>query len=198
MKITYWTSLFFCFFITVLSAQNGIESTAKYALDKNSKKTESNFNTLHFNSFKSKERINIGYNENDAIWCIIKCKNVTRTKLNRLLLIDNIFIDSVTCWVQGKIAFMGDRTSIQDEYISAYTIPIEFNENEEIEIKLRIKKNISILNFNYYFDSANIVSNSSRNHLALISVFIGFLIFLVFFYTFIFCQNRKKIYFIFI
>lgn len=198
MKITYWTSLFFCFFIAVLSAQNGIESAAKYALDKNSKKTESNFNTLHFNSFKSKERINIGYNENDAIWCIIKCKNITRTKLNRLLVIDNIFIDSVTCWVKGKIAVMGDRTSIQDAYISAYTIPIEFKENEEIEIKLRIKKNISLLNFNYYFDSENIVSNSSRKQLGIISIFLGFLLFLIFFYIFIYFHNRKKIYFIFI
>jgi signal transduction histidine kinase len=198
MKITYWNSLLCCFFATFLSAQKGIESRAKYALDKNSKKTESTYNSLHFKSFKSKERINIGYNENDAVWCVIKCKNTTNAKLKRLLVIDNIFLDSVTCWIKGKSTVMGDRTSIQDAYISAYTIPIEFESKEEIEIKLRIKKTISILNFNYYFDTEKTISNSSRNQLGLISVFIGFLLFLIFFYTFIYYHNRKKIYFIFI
>lgn len=174
MKITYWNSLLCCFFATFLSAQKGIESSAKYALDKNSKKTESTYNSLHFHSFKSKERINIGYNENDAVWCVIKCKNTTNAKLKRLLVIDNIFLDSVNCWMKGKSAVMGDRTSIEDAYISAYTVPIELKAKEEIEIILRIKKTISILNFNYYFDTEKTISNSSRNQLGLISVFIGF------------------------
>lgn len=197
MKITYLTSLLFCFVISIFSAKNDIESEAKFAIDKNSKKTILTFSDLVFKSFKQKEELNIGYNENDALWCVIKCKNTTNSQLNRLLVFDNIFIDSITFWVQGKNSVMGDRTGRQDKYISAYTIPLEFKANEEIEIKLRIKKTISILNFSYYFDEEETLSKSSRNHLGLISIFLGFLLFLIFFCAFIIFYTRKKIYVIF-
>lgn len=199
MKINCWISVLFHFFITsVIFSQNIIQSEGRFALDKNSKKTVSNFNTLKFTPLKCNEEINLGYNENDALWCVIHCKNPSNKKIKELLIIDNIYIDSITYWINDCIGnLIGDRTSNQDAYISAYTIPIEINPNQEIEIKLRIKKTISFLNFKYYLDSEITVSKTSRNQLSLISVFLGFLLFLIFFYAFVLFYNRKKIYLVF-
>lgn len=198
MKISCWISFLFVLLLSNAFAQNEIESGGRFSIDRGSKETVSSFEKLPFEALKERQVVNIGYNVNDAIWCIIKCRNTTDHEAKKLLVFDNIFLDSISWWMNGAHGVMGDRTAMQDEYISGYTLPVELAPHDSTEIRIRIKKTISLLHFSYQIKSQASVSKESREHLSIVSVFLGVLIFSIFFYCFILFKNRKRIYYIFI
>lgn len=190
MKTTCLISFLFVFNFTFTQSSKQVFFDAKYAIDINSSWKLKDVNKNTFIDFA--ERLNIGYNKNDAVWCLINITNKENKKLKTWLCFNNNHLDSITFFDGKTTKLLGDRTTNSSPFISTQASEIELLPNEKKLIITRIKKGISYLDFSISISNSYNLNKQSSQKIALLSFFLGFISLLVLFNGLLFLINKKK------
>lgn len=194
MKIIYFLSFLFLFNLTSGQNTTGLLIDAKFAIDTNS--TWKNNPLEHkFYPFNKLQNINIGYNKNATVWCWFKIKNIDSIKTKKTwLCFDNNHIDSLVFFDGIKQGILGDRTRFSSPFINCQSFEINLNPNQTKIFLVKVKKEISFFEFGYKFEDDNNLIRQSRLRIAIISLFLGFILVLVLFNFILFYVSKKKLY----
>jgi signal transduction histidine kinase len=190
MKTTCLISFLFVFNFAFAQSPKQVFFDAKYAIDINSSWKLKDVNKYPFIDFK--ERLNIGYNKNDAVWCLINITNKENKKVKTWLCFNNNHLDSITFFDGKTTKLLGDRTTNSSPFISTQAFEIELLPNEKKLIITRVKKGISYLDFSISISNSNNLNKQSSQKIALLSFFLGFISLLVLFNGLLFLINKKK------
>jgi signal transduction histidine kinase len=194
MKIIYFLSLSLVLTIGAYG-QGRIALDAKYAIDTNSSWNINELESKNFKPFEPDQRLNIGYNKNSAVWCLFKVKNIDRVKIDTWLSFDNIHIDSLVMYEQGKIVvILGDRTINSSPFLDVLALPINLNTGQEKTFLVLIKKEISALDFSYRLTDGIKLAKKSNLKIAVISFFIGIIFLLILFNALLLLISKKSVF----
>ena len=199
MKIIYFLS--FIFFLNPSFAQNYNPLTvqAKYAVDINSTWKTKNLSSKIFKSFDKSNSLNIGYNINSSVWCKFKIKNHSPKKyIKTWLCFNNNHLDSIVLYDNVKQNILGDRTQKTSPFIQTQAFEIILKPNEEKTLLVRIKKEISFLEFSFGFYDKYYLTQQSNRRIASVSFFVGFIFSLILFNTVLLFISKNKLYFYYI
>jgi len=200
MKIIYWIKivLFLLVFIGETYAQSSpLEiRSSYYFVDKGSTHTLEDIQRRDADWFKFDENENIkyGYNTNDAIWCKINLYNPTNEDLEKWLVFDNIYLDSVTVYSKSQLWLRGDRTGDEKAVTPAPSFKLNIKANDSSQIIVRIKKTISFLEFKYRLTDEYLLLRVSNNEIIFYTFVFG-LVFMFFLFNFIlYLVSKRSIY----
>ncbi len=190
----------FLFFSLLLSAQNKgeIKYEASYFLDSTSNLTITDLSSEKFIPFKRNENINIGYNKNAAVWCILKLKNEQSFPLKTWFCLDNNQLDSIQFYRGKSVMLLGDRTQRISPFLTSYAFPITLASKAEKHYVIRIKKGISFMNFSFQFRSEKTLTKDTKQTIFLISFLLGIIFLLILFNAILFIINKQKVYLLYI
>ncbi|WP_310378034.1 7TM diverse intracellular signaling domain-containing protein [Flavobacterium sp.] len=195
MKIIYFLSFLFLTNHSFSKNESDLLVDAKYAIDKNSSWQNNTAKQQPFLPFNTEQNLNIGYNKNATVWCLFKIKNLDTIHVKRTwLCFDNNHIDSLLIFDGNKQRILGDRTRFASLFIDSQSFEIVLNPNEKKTFLVKIKKEISFLEFTYKFKDEKELTQQSRIKIALISFFLGFLFLLLLFNTILLYITKKKLY----
>lgn len=199
MRIIYLISFLLLFQnLNAKSINDNILVSSGYTIDTNSKWGLTEAKNANYKLLKENQVVKQGYNKFDAVWCLIKIKNLKNKPIKTWLSFDNYHIDSLTLYDGQKIEIMGDRTTNKSLFMDALSFEINLQENEEKMLFLRVKKQTSFVEFSYQFVLAKELENRSSKKIALVAFFAGIVFLLlmingILFYT---TKNRLYIYYI--
>lgn len=199
MKIIYFLS--FIFFLNHSFAQNSNHLTvqARYAVDTNSTWKVNKLNAKNFFPFDKSNSLNIGYNINSSVWCNFKIKNHSTTKtIKTWLCFNNNHLDSIAFYDNLKQKILGDRTQNSSPFIETQAFEIILKPSEEKSLLVRIKKEISFLEFSFGLYNEHYLTQQSNSRIASISFFLGFIFLLILFNTVLLFISKSKLYFYYI
>ena len=195
MRIIYFLSILLI--ANIVSAQSGNNLTVKanYFIDTNASIKLKDLLLKAVTPFPKNNNLSIGYNKNSAIWCNFKLKNNDRFNTKEVwLCFNNNHLDSVEIFDAGILSVMGDRTKQSSPFISAISYKVILQPNQEKIVTVRIKKQISFLEFSYSINDEEYLLKRSRNNIALVSFFIGMVFLLIILNTILYFFSKKKLY----
>ena len=200
MKITCFISLLLCSFFACAQITNKqLSITSGYAVDTNSSWTRADLERQKLSLFKPYQKIDIGYNTDAAVWCRFVIKNPSLSQSAKTwLCFNNNHIDSLTLYDGGAMQMLGDRTAMKSPFIEALAFELNLRPNEEKLLWVRVKKEISYLDFSYSLESQVDLEARSSKKIALMSFLIGivFLLLMINAILFLMTKNRLYIYYI--
>ncbi len=198
MKIILSISCLFFTFYYLAQSNSGIESSSSYFIDKNSSLQIGDLRFENFIPFERGQNVNIGYNENSAVWCLISLKNTQSKTVDTWICIDNNQLDSIQLYNNKSVILIGDRTNKTNTFLSTQAFKIRLKPNEEKKLIVRLKKVVSFMDFTFELRSEQKLVNSSKNSLFLLSFLMGILFLLIFFNIILFIINKQKLYILYI
>lgn len=200
MKITCFLSLLFIAASTFTFGQGKLEIDSRYVIDSTSASNIRTVKSKNFKSFAANQEIDIGYNKNAAIWCYFKIRNIGTVKIaNSWLCFDNYHIDSLVVYEGEKVLkILGDRTSYRSTFLHTLAFPISLDSGKERIFYVKIKKQISKLNFSYHLADSDELSEKSNLMISIVSFFIGIVFLLILFNTILLLISKKKLFLFYI
>lgn len=200
MKIIYFLSLLF--FTVLAKAQNRDLAEIKgwIAIDSNSSWNTANLKNQPFTPLEPDSTINIGYNKNATIWCRFIVKNKDQEKsINTWLCFNNNHIDSLVFYEHDRVVkILGDRTNQSSAFINVMAYEINLKPGEEKSYVVRVKKELSYLDFTYYLGNKAQLEQQSTTKIAIISFLLGIIFLLIIFNSILFYISRKILFFYYI
>lgn len=190
MKTSYLISFLLVFNVTFAQLPKDLTIISKYAIDTNSTWKLNNLKAHTFTDFDTS--LNIGYNINASVWCIITVKNKKDTNFNTWLRFNNNHLDSITFFDNNTKQVLGDRTTNSSPFITAQAFEIHLLPNEEKLFVARIKKGISFLDFSFGFSNTDTLNKQSGHKIAFISFLLGFIILLILFNVLLYIITQKR------
>lgn len=197
MRITCLVSILFLLGLskTLASANLHISVLAAYAIDHDSKWQLAQAKQKTFKTFVEDQKINLGYNRNDAVWCYFKIKNKDNYREGATwLCFDNYHIDSLIIFDRNQVALMGDRTKGREAFMSALTYELKLKPGEERILWARIKKQTSFLEFSFRLTSFTELETQSSSKIAWVAFFIGIAFLLLMINGVLLLMTRKSLY----
>lgn len=200
MKITCFISLLLCsFFAFAQTTNKQLLVKSGYAIDTNSLWTKADLERQKLYLFKPRQKVDIGYNSNAAVWCRFALKNASPSQSIRAwLCFNNNHIDSLTLYDGEATHTIGDRTATQSPFIEALAFELNLLPGEEKLVWARVKKETSFLDFSYSLEYQAYLEAKSSQKTALTSFFMGmvFLLLMINGILFLMTKNRLYIYYI--
>jgi signal transduction histidine kinase len=200
MKIIYFLSFFLLNAVSFVYGQKKIEFNAKYAVDGSSSWNIANVGEKSFKSYHVGERIDIGYNDNTTVWCVIRMKNTNQLNgTEAWLSFDNNHIDSLVIYEEKKlVGMLGDRTAHNSPFLTALAFRVKLGPGQEKVYYVSVKKEISALNFSFKLVERDSLARESDVKVAVISFFMGVVFLLILFNTLLLFITRKKLFLFYI
>jgi len=198
MRIILSISCFFFFFLSYTQSYNGIVSSGSYLIDSNSKLSRTDLHLEKFLPLNYAENINIGYNENAAIWCSIRILNKLPKQQVIWLCFDNYHLDSLQLYDGNSMFLLGDRTKNKSSFLTAHSFKIHLKPKQEKHFIVRLKKGISFMDFSYRLRTENELKKSTQKTMFLVSFLLGIIFLLIIFNSILYIVNKKKIYVLYI
>jgi signal transduction histidine kinase len=200
MKIIYFLSFFLLNVVSFVYGQKKIEFNAKYAVDASSSWNIANVGEKSFRSYHVGERIDIGYNDNTTVWCVIRMKNSNQLNgTEAWLSFDNNHIDSLVIYEEKKlVGMLGDRTAHNSPFLTALAFRVKLGPGQEKVYYVSVKKEISALNFSFKLVERDSLARESDVKVAVISFFMGVVFLLILFNTLLLFITRKKLFLFYI
>lgn len=172
-----------------------ISAISSYAVDQNSSWTRASLQQQKFRPFKPNSKINIGYNNNAAVWCRFIVRNVSVSKdIKTWLCFNNNHIDSLTLYDGDVIKTLGDRTVGKSPFIETQAFELNLQPGEERLLWVRVKKETSFLDFSYSLEDQAYLENKSSQKTALTSFFIGMVFLLLMINGILFFMTKDRLY----
>lgn len=200
MKIICFLSFFLLNAVSFVYGQKKIEFNAKYAVDGSSSWNIANVGEKSFKSYHVGERIDIGYNDNTTVWCVIRMKNTNQLNgTEAWLSFDNNHIDSLVIYEEKKlVGMLGDRTAHNSPFLTALAFRVKLGPGQEKVYYVSVKKEISALNFSFKLVERDSLARESDVKVAVISFFMGVVFLLILFNTLLLFITRKKLFLFYI
>ncbi len=172
-----------------------ISVAAGYMVDRGSKWTLAEAVQKQFSPFVEKQKVNLGYNRNDAAWCYFKFKNKDASQEARVwLCFDNYHIDSLSIFEGQGMKLMGDRTTGRSPFMSSLAYELRLKPGEERTLWARLKKQTSFFDFSFRLDSAAQLEAQSSKKMTLVAFFIGIAFLLLMINGILLLMTRKRLY----
>ncbi|MCJ0743647.1 sensor histidine kinase [Pedobacter montanisoli] len=172
-----------------------ISVLAAYTIDRDSKWQLVEAKQKNFKIFVENQKINLGYNRDDAVWCYFRFKNEdTHKEVAKWLCFDNYHIDSLSIFDGNQMVLMGDRTKGRGAFMSALTYELKLGPGEERILWVKIKKQTSFLEFSFRLTSFTELENQSSSKIALVAFFIGIAFLLLMINGILLLMTRKRLY----
>lgn len=198
MKIIFYFSLVLLFSSFQSFAGEIIKTKYSYVIDKESVLDISTVKNKVFQKIKWEEDINVGYNENDAVWCKVELQNIGK---NKTIYIDlaNIQLDSIQLFDLNKITTQGDRTTINSPFFQSHTFKISLKANQTKVLYFRVKKTICFFNFSIRIRNLNDLKSETFTSMFSIAILlgIGFILFVFNLLIFRFTKSKINLYYLF-
>ncbi|WP_316811653.1 7TM diverse intracellular signaling domain-containing protein [Pedobacter heparinus] len=196
MKIICLLSLLFVTAISLAHGQSLVQTVASYAIDTSSSWNINTAKNKQFKPFDPSERVNIGYNINTSVWCSFKIKNTDRFgKSDIWLSFDNYHIDSLIMYEGTRILkILGDRTANQSPFLATLALPVSLDPGQEKTYYVKVKKEISVLEFSYQLARGAGLARKSVLKNAVISFFVGIVFLLILFNTLLLLISKKRLF----
>lgn len=190
-----------CIILSSLSftqSHNGIVSSGSYFVDSNSTLTRNELLLENFLPLKYAENINIGYNENAAVWCSIRIINKLQNHQEIWLCFDNKHLDSLQLFDNSSTQILGDRTRNKSLYLSSHSFKLDLLPNQEKRLLVRLKKGISFMDFSYQLRYEKELINSTKKNMFFVSFLLGIIFILIIFNSILYSFNKQRIYVLYI
>ena len=197
MRITCLISILFllAWFKTSATIPHQFSVKAGYVVDHGSKWELKEAQQQKTKPFAMAQKINLGYNRNDAAWCYFKIKNNHTTKAaNVWLCFDNYHIDSLTIFDQNQVTLMGDRTKGQSTFMSVLGYQLQLNPSEGRILWVRLTKRTSFFDFSFSLASTSQLETQSSKKMTWIAFFIGIAFLLLMINGILLAMTRKRLY----
>ena len=195
MKIIYFLSFFFILNFSFSQNKKNILIDASFAIDKNSSWKPNTHQYKTYIPFDKDHELNIGYNKNTTVWCKFKITNQDALNSTKTwLTFDNNQIDSLVFFHQNKRLILGDKTCFESPFISTPAFEIMLKPNEKTTVYVKVKKEISYLNFTSKFEDEEYLTQQSKIKLVTISFVLGFVFVLLLYNAILFYITKKKLY----
>lgn len=197
MRITCLVSilLLFAWFKTSATIPQQFSVKAGYIVDHGSKWELKEAQQRKTKPFEIGQKINLGYNRNDAVWCYFKVKNNDTAKAaNVWLCFDNYHIDSLTIFDQDQVFLMGDRTKGQSTFMSTMGYPLHFYPGQERILWARLTKRTSFFDFSFNLASTSQLEAQSSKKMTWIAFFIGIAFLLLMINGILLAMTRNRLY----
>lgn len=194
MKIIYFLS--FLFFTNAAFAQNkpSLRVQATYYIDSNSTLNLQQVEKQKFTAFKNNS-INIGYNDNAAVWCRFKITNTNPKQLQKTwLCFDNNHLDSIIMYGNGLSQTLGDRTKYTSPFMVTQAFELALKPNQTKVVYVKVKKLYSFLDFDYRFSTSKKLIKQSNSKIGIISFFLGMVLLLILFNSVLYIITHQKMY----
>lgn len=200
MKIIYFLSFFLFNVVSFVSGQEKIEVNAKYAIDTSSSWSIATIGGKGFKAYEVGERIDIGYNDNTTVWCVVRIKNTNKFKDAEVWLsFNNNHIDSLIIYEEKKVVgVLGDRTTYNSPFLTALAFRINLKAGQEKEYCVSVKKEISALGFSFRLVDRNSLARKSDVKIAVISFFMGVVFLLILFNILLLFITGKRLFLFYI
>ena len=193
MKTIYFLSILFIVNFPVI-AKNKLKVDALYTVDKNSTYTLSSLKSKKFQAIVN-NKISIGYNDHASIWCVFKIKNTdAKNGVKTWLCFKNNHIDSLFFYDGHKVELLGDRTNFASPFMKGQCFSITLKPNENRTIQVKLKKEISFFEFEYSFENEKTLEISSLRQIAIITLLLGSILFLLIFNSILYFITRNALY----
>ena len=194
MKIICLLSLIWVARVGLAQSESILMVESFYAIDSTSSWNIDNLYSNEFLRFGKDNTVDIGYNLNTAVWCILKIKNKDSKKnIKTWLCFDNYHIDSLTLY-DNEVKLLGDRTKNTSPFIHTLAFEISLQPAEEKSIVVRVKKQTSVLEFSYRFGDGDNLARQSITRIATLSFFMGVAFLLILFNSILYYISREKLY----
>lgn len=200
MRICSFLSLILILSLSIAFGQDKIAVNATYAIDTNSIWNIKTVTAKRFQPFDSNRKIDIGYNKNTSVWCCFRLKNTDRLHHKAAWLsFDNYHIDSLVMYEGMEVsAILGDRTSFKSPYIAALALPVGLNPGQEKIFYVKVKKEISALDFSYQLLDSVTLARKSELKIAAVSFFIGIILLLILFNLILLIISKNRLFLFYI
>jgi len=197
MRITCLVSALLFFVLSKALAGNPLQVSVKaaYILDRNSEwqLPETEHKTLK--PFAAAQKVNIGYNRNDAVWCRFNIKNENAHEETAVwLCFDNYHIDSLNIFDGKEMVLMGDRTTGRSAFMSALAYELRLKPGEEHVLWARLKKRTSFFDFSFRLATAAALEAQSSKKMTFVAFFMGIAFLLLMINAILFMMTRKRLY----
>ncbi len=190
-----------CIFLSLISftqSHNSIVSIGSYFVDSNSTLTRNELLLEKFLPLNYAENINIGYNENAAVWCSIRIINKLQIHQEIWLCFDNKYLDSLQLFDDSSTQILGDRTGNESVHLTSHSFKIDLKPNQEKRLIVRLKKGISFMDFSYQLRYEEELINSTKKNMFFVSFLLGIIFLLIIFNSILYLINKKRIYILYI
>ncbi len=197
MRITCLVSilLLFAWFKTSATIPKQLSVKAGYVVDRGSKWELREAQQQKTKPFEIRQKINLGYNRNDAAWCYFKVKNNDTAKAaNVWLCFDNYHIDSLTIFDQDQVFLMGDRTKGQSTFMSTMGYQLQLGPGQEHVLWARLTKRTSFFDFSFSLASTSQLEAQSSKKMTWIAFFIGIAFLLLMINGILLAMTRNRLY----
>lgn len=195
MRIIFFLSLFLFSQFSISQDKELLIKKTLYAVDSLSQWTLADIKTKKLQSFDLQNGIDIGYNKNSAIWCILKIKNYDSLHYkSKWICLNNNNLDSISLYDNKTEKLLGDRTSNISPFIESQAFKITFKPNEEKTLIFRVKKIVSFANFNFSIENEDTLFQKSNNKIALLSFSLGIVFLVILFNFHLYYFSKEKIY----
>lgn len=184
--------------LSLAQSLNGIFSSGSYFVDSNSTLTQNELLLENFLPLKYAENINIGYNENAAVWCSIRIINKLQNHQEIWLCFDNTHLDSLQLFDNSSTHILGDRTRNKSLYLSSHSFKLDLLPNQEKRLLVRLKKGISFMDFSYQLRYEKELINSTKKNMFFVSFLLGIIFILIIFNSILYSFNKQRIYVLYI
>jgi signal transduction histidine kinase len=198
MKIILRISFYFSVLPLFAFSKPPIKVNASYFLDTFSKFNLYELENKKFEVLRENETLNIGYNEDLAVWVKLRLKNQTSQPQSFWLVLNNNRLDSVQLFDKKQISILGDRTHSNLPFISYPAFQISLKPNSSATYYLRLKKGISFMDFSFHLESDKSIQRVSNRFFFFLSLILGIVLTLIISNTVLYLINRKKIYLIYV
>lgn len=177
-------------------AQQGIVITeAAFAVDSLSQWRPGHLPDGRFSRLGPGEEIQVGYNDDAAVWCAITLANQnTRDAEQAWLCFDNNHLDSITVFNGRDIRMLGDRTTAVSPFITTQAFSVSLQPGEKETLLVRVKKGISFFEFAFALREGTELRKSTSVKVAVISFLLGIIFLLLVFNGILFFTTRRKMY----
>lgn len=198
MRIILSISYFLFSFISLAQSSKNSESIASYFIDSNSSLSTSELSFENFTPLKRAKNINVGYNDNAAVWCSIRIKNKLPKEQVIWLCFDNNHLDSLQLFDKNVTYLLGDRTRNKSPFLTTQAFKVSLYPNQEKQLLIRLKKGISFMDFSYQLRSEEELTNSTKKNMFFVSFLLGIIFLLVVFNSILYLINKQKLYILYI
>lgn len=179
----------------VLANPPQVSVKAAYVLDQGSKWQLTEAEQKSLKPFTAEQKVSIGYNRNDAVWCYFKIKNENPHKETAVwLCFDNYHIDSLNFFDGKENMLMGDRTTGRSAFMSTLAYELRLKPGEEHVLWARLKKRTSFFDFSFRLANAAQLEAQSSKKMTLVAFFIGIAFLLLMINGILLLMTRKRLY----
>lgn len=194
MRISCFLSLLFVSFVYGQTGRVVIER-ASYAVDTLSQWQADSLPDDAFRDIRPGEHLDIGYNDDAAIWCKVTLVNRdTLRHFHTWLCFDNNHIDSLSVYDASSLPIIGDRTTGVSPFITTQAFEVELAPGERRTIPVRLKKATSFFDFSVRLRDRLTLRKETTTKIAVISFFLGIIFLLLVFNGILFFTTRKRTY----